>query len=127
MNFKNFENLLDLFFFKYQSQEKKNIFLQSLSGKKSSFSWEETFLSIKKFSDLIKKNSSKGQRCLLISENRPEWFISDVGIQAIGAVSVGLYPTNPRTQWRLYLLVVRSYMHARTTVLQKPHRYKQMA
>ena len=28
------------------------------------------------------------------SENRPEWFISDVAIQAIGAVSVGLYPTN---------------------------------
>ena len=29
------------------------------------------------------------------SENRPEWFISDVGSQAIGAISVGLYPTNP--------------------------------
>ena len=55
MNFNNFENLLDLFFFKYQSQEKRDIFLQSLSDKKSSFSWEETFLSIKKFSELIKK------------------------------------------------------------------------
>ena len=32
------------------------------------------------------------------SENRPEWFISDVGIQAIGAVSVGLYPTNPPSE-----------------------------
>ena len=69
MNFNNFENLLDLFFLKYQSQEKRDIFLQSLSDKKNSFSWEETFLSIKKFSELIKKNSSKGQRCLLISEN----------------------------------------------------------
>ena len=29
------------------------------------------------------------------SENRPEWFIADIGIQAIGAISVGLYPTNP--------------------------------
>ena len=29
------------------------------------------------------------------SENRPEWFIADFGIQAIGAISVGLYPTNP--------------------------------
>ena len=32
------------------------------------------------------------------SENRPEWFISDVAIQAIGAVSVGLYPTNPPSE-----------------------------
>tara|TARA_Y100000590_G_scaffold222442_1_gene251736 strand:+ start:259 stop:2103 length:1845 start_codon:yes stop_codon:yes gene_type:complete len=32
------------------------------------------------------------------SENRPEWFISDVAIQAIGAVSVGLYPTNPASE-----------------------------
>jgi len=29
------------------------------------------------------------------SENRPEWFIADVGIQAVGSISVGLYPTNP--------------------------------
>ena len=32
------------------------------------------------------------------SENRPEWFISDVAIQAIGAISVGLYPTNPPSE-----------------------------
>ena len=32
------------------------------------------------------------------SENRPEWFIADVGIQAIGAISVGLYPTNPPSE-----------------------------
>ena len=39
------------------------------------------------------------QDCVAIhSENRPEWFISDVGIQAIGAISVGLYPTNPASE-----------------------------
>ena len=32
------------------------------------------------------------------SEIRPEWFISDVAIQSIGAVSVGLYPTNPPSE-----------------------------
>ncbi len=93
MNFNNFENLLDLFFFKYQSQEKRDIFLQSLSDKKSSFSWEQTFLSIKKFSDLIKKNSSKGQRCLLISENRPEWFIADLSIMLSELITVPTYTT----------------------------------
>ena len=93
MNFNNFENLLDLFFLKYQSQEKRDIFLQSLSDKKNSFSWEETFLSIKKFSELIKKNSIKGQRCLLISENRPEWFIADLSIMLSELITVPTYTT----------------------------------
>ena len=93
MNFNNFENLLDLFFFKYQSQEKRDIFLQSLSDKKNSFSWEETFHSIKIFSELIKKNSDKGQRCLLISENRPEWFIADLSIMLSELITVPTYTT----------------------------------
>ncbi len=29
------------------------------------------------------------------SENRPEWVIADLAAQALGAISVGLYPTNP--------------------------------
>ncbi len=37
------------------------------------------------------------------SENRPEWLISDIGAQAIGAISVGLYPTNPPAEVK-YLL-----------------------
>src|SRR6056300_2053572 len=40
----------------------------------------------------------KGHSVAIHSENRPEWFISDIGIQAIGAVSVGLYPTNPASE-----------------------------
>ena len=93
MNFNNFENLIELFLFKYQSQDKKNIFLQSLFDKKNSFSWEETFLSIKIFSELIKKNSDKGQRCLLISENRPEWFIADLSIMLSELITVPTYTT----------------------------------
>ena len=93
MNFNNFENLIELFLFKYQSQDKKNIFLQSLFDKKNSFSWEETFHSIKIFSELIKKNSDKGQRCLLISENRPEWFIADLSIMLSELITVPTYTT----------------------------------
>ncbi len=37
------------------------------------------------------------------SENRPEWLISDIGIQSLGAISVGLYPTNPPAEVQ-YLL-----------------------
>ena len=40
----------------------------------------------------------KGNSVAIHSENRPEWFIADIGIQSLGAVSVGLYPTNPASE-----------------------------
>ena len=45
----------------------------------------------------------KGEAVAIHSENRPEWFFTDIGIQAIGVVSVGLYPTNPASEVK-YLL-----------------------
>ena len=45
----------------------------------------------------------KSDKIAIHSENRPEWLISDIGAQAIGAISVGLYPTNPPAEVK-YLL-----------------------
>ena len=36
----------------------------------------------------------KGDRVALISENRPEWLIADIGIMAAGAITVPAYTTN---------------------------------
>ena len=36
-----------------------------------------------------------GDRIAIHSENRPEWLFSDVGANAIRAITMGLYPTNP--------------------------------
>jgi len=36
-----------------------------------------------------------GDRVAIHSENRPEWLFADIGIQAVRATSMGLYPTNP--------------------------------
>ena len=44
-----------------------------------------------------------GESVAIQSENRPEWFFADIGTQSIGAVSVGLYPTNPSAEVK-YLL-----------------------
>ena len=45
----------------------------------------------------------KTDKVAIHSENRPEWLISDIGTQSIGAISVGLYPTNPPSEVK-YLL-----------------------
>ncbi len=36
-----------------------------------------------------------GDRVAVHSENRPEWLFADVGANAIRAITMGLYPTNP--------------------------------
>ena len=42
-------------------------------------------------------------RVLLVSENRPEWFVADFAIMALGAITVPAYTTN-RARDHLHLL-----------------------
>jgi long-chain acyl-CoA synthetase len=44
-----------------------------------------------------------GDRVAIHSENRPAWMLSDLGIEGIGAVTVGIYPTSPAAEVK-YLL-----------------------
>ncbi len=47
---------------------------------------------------LIALGVQPGDRVAIQSENRPEWLITDLATVAIGAVTVGLYPTNPEAE-----------------------------
>jgi len=62
-------------------------------------------------SALIYFDINKGDKVAVHSENRPEWFICDIGTQVAGAITVGLYPTNPQSEVE-YLL-----NHSETTLL----------
>ena len=39
-----------------------------------------------------------GDRVAIQSENRPAWLFADLGVQGIGAISVGIYPTSPAAE-----------------------------
>ncbi len=94
MKLSSINNLLELFFIQYEKQLDKNkILLSSLKEPKKKYSWYETCQSITKLSNELKKYVSKGDRCLLISENRPEWFISDLSIMLSGSITVPAYTT----------------------------------
>ena len=43
---------------------------------------------------LISIGIKKGDRVMIVSENRPEWVIADLAITAIGAITVPTYTTN---------------------------------
>ena len=87
-------NLVELFFNQYENQfDKSKILLSSLKEPRKNYSWQETFNSINKLSEELKKFVNIGDRCLLISENRPEWFISDLSIMLSGSITVPAYTT----------------------------------
>ena len=104
MNLNNFNSLIELFFYQSQKQNSKDIFLQWLNpNNKKTFTWEETKLNIFKLSNIIKKNIEEGDRCLLVSENRPEWFISDLAIMLSGGITVPAYTTYTEDDYK-YLI-----------------------
>jgi long-chain acyl-CoA synthetase len=93
MKINKIKNLLELFYFQYQNQNKDDIFLESLKEPKKKYSWEDVYLNISKLSAEISKYLNKGDRCLLISENRPEWMIADISIMLSEGVTVPAYTT----------------------------------
>ena len=80
MKLDKFNNLLELFLFQYQEKGSNEIFLQSLKNVDLNFSWKQTYECIQKLSSKLDKYIYSKDRCLLISENRPEWLISDLSI-----------------------------------------------
>jgi long-chain acyl-CoA synthetase len=47
---------------------------------------------------LLALGISRGDRVAIQSENRREWLSADLGIVAVGGITVGLYPTNPSAE-----------------------------
>ena len=104
MNLDNLNNLIELFSYQSDKQNKKSIFLQWLNpNNKKTYTWEETQKNILKLSRIIKKNIKEGDRCLLVSENRPEWFISDMAIMLSGGITVPAYTTYTEEDYK-YLI-----------------------
>ena len=93
MKIKSINNLVELFFIQYEKQDKNKIFLNSLKDLNNKYSWHDTFINIIKLSKEISKYINKGDRCLLISENRPEWMITDLSIMLAKGITVPTYTT----------------------------------
>ncbi len=104
MNLDNLNNLIELFSHQAEKQNKKSVFLQWLNpNNKKTYTWEETQKNILKLSKIIIENIQEGDRCLLVSENRPEWFVSDMAIMLSGGITVPAYTTYTEEDYK-YLI-----------------------
>ncbi|MBF0269129.1 MAG: long-chain fatty acid--CoA ligase [Alphaproteobacteria bacterium] len=60
-----------------------------------SLSWQETADLVQKAAKALQAlGIEPGDRVMLVSESRPEWFIADMAIMTVGAISVPAYVTN---------------------------------
>ena len=104
MDLREFNSLTDLFFYQAEKQNSNDIFLEWLNpNNRKKFTWSETTLNIYKLSKIIKQNINDGDRCLLISENRPEWLISDLAIMLANGITVPAYTTYTENDYK-YLI-----------------------
>lgn len=58
--------------------------------------WADYFANVKFFAlGLHSLGFGRGDRLAIASEDTPEWLYSDIATQALGGMTVGVYPTNP--------------------------------
>jgi long-chain acyl-CoA synthetase len=104
MNLNEFNSLIDLYFYQAKKQNPQSIFLEWLNPQnKKRFTWSETSSNIHKLAKIIKENIVDRDRCLLVSENRPEWLVSDIAVMLANGITVPAYTTYTENDYR-YLI-----------------------
>ena len=96
MELNNINSLVELFFEKYKEKKESSHqpFLKWLKNNDDNFlTWDQVRNDIFFFSNYLSKCLSKGDRCVLLSENRPEWLIADIAIMNAGGITVPLFTT----------------------------------
>ena len=101
MNLKEFNNLIDLFFYQAEKQNPDEIFLEWLNTiNRKKYTWSETISCVYKVTNTLKNYLQEGDRVLLVSENRPEWLISDLAIMLSKAITVPAYTTYTENDYK---------------------------
>ena len=88
-------NLVTMFFRQADRFGERPLLWQKSKGRWTPLTWRETAVSICRLArGLSSLGIRAGDRVMLVSENRPAWFVADFAIMATGAVTVPAYTTN---------------------------------
>ena len=90
-----FDNLIALFLARAAEKGDALFLWAKRDGQWRSTSWAEAARQVASLAASLKRiGLEPGDRVALVSENRPEWLISDLAIMAAGCVTVPTYTTN---------------------------------
>ena len=93
MKIDKINSLVELYFNKCEEVDNNKPFLNWLKPEKPTYTWGDIKERIFKLSYKIKSLIKEGDRCLILSENRPYWLISDIAIMNAGGISVPIFTT----------------------------------
>ena len=90
-----FDNLIALFLARAEEKGDAPFLWAKREGEWRSTSWAEAARQVASLAASLKRiGLEPGDRVALVSENRPEWLISDLAIMSAGCVTVPTYTTN---------------------------------
>ena len=91
----HFPNLVSMFLTRAGEKGDAPFLWAKREGEWRSISWTEAARQAAAFAESLRRiGLEPGDRVMLVSENRPEWLIADLGIMAAGCVTVPAYITN---------------------------------
>ncbi|GAB5486798.1 MAG: AMP-dependent synthetase/ligase [Parasphingorhabdus sp.] len=95
LEFDGFTNLVSMFFDRAEQGGDSPFLSAKIDGEWRATSWNEAARQVAALSKSLKSlGLKKGDRVMMVSENRPEWCIADLGIMAAGCITVPTYTTN---------------------------------
>ena len=95
VNFDEFNNIPSVFYYQSNDLKDQPYLWKKENDKYVSLSWLQVKEQVESLATyLIDLGILEGDRVLILSENRPEWQITDLAIMSIGAISVPAYTTS---------------------------------
>jgi long-chain acyl-CoA synthetase len=90
-----FPNLVTMFLSRAREKGDRPFLWSKHDGAWSAISYADAARQVAALADGLKRlGLQPGDRVMLVSENRPEWLLADLGIMAAGCVTVPTYTTN---------------------------------
>jgi long-chain acyl-CoA synthetase len=93
MEIDKLNSLVELYFKKCEEVDPNKPFLKWLKPGKLTYNWGDIKERIFKLSYKIKSLINEGDRCLILSENRPYWLMADLAVMNAGGISVPIFTT----------------------------------
>ena len=101
INFDNFNSVVSLFNQQCKELKDSPYLWRKVEGKFLSLSWLEVQKKVNALAKgLISLGILKGDRVVILSENRPEWQIADLAIMSIGGITVPAYTTSTTSDYK---------------------------
>jgi acyl-CoA synthetase (AMP-forming)/AMP-acid ligase II len=110
-------NLVTMFLDRADEHGERPLLSHKQDGAWVAQSWAECRDTVASLSAaLIELGINRGDRVMLVSENRPEWCLADLAIMAAGAITVPAYTTNTEADYSHIL----SNSGARAVIVSTP-------